>query len=122
MTSTASLARTDLIFRAFADPTRLRLLNLLQAQPEVCVCDLVSALDLPQAKVSRHLGRLREAGLVATRREGAWMHYRLAAPGSAFHEQILGCLRSCLAEVPELRADRERLAASDLRGAASGCC
>ena len=121
MTTTAPLARTDLFFRAFADPTRLRLLNLLQAQPEACVCDLVSVLGLPQAKVSRHLGRLREAGLVHARREGPWMHYRLAEPGGAFHEQILGCLGCCLAEVSELRADRERLAGTDLRGP-GGCC
>ena len=122
MKSLASLTRTDLLFRAFADPTRLRLLNLLQARPEVCVCDLVSALGVPQAKVSRHLGRLREAGLVAARREGAWMHYRLTEPHAGLHRQLLGCLRSCLADVPELRADRERLAATDLRGPGGGCC
>ncbi len=122
MKPTASLARTDLLFRAFADPTRLRLLNLLQARPEVCVCDLVSVLGVPQAKVSRHLSRLREAGLVATRREGAWIHYRLAEPQGALQQQILGCIRCCLAEVPELRADRERLAAADLRGPEDACC
>jgi ArsR family transcriptional regulator len=61
---------------ALADPTRLRLLALLQGQ-ELCVCFLVEVLRQPQAKVSRHLARLRRTGLVDARREGKWMHYRL---------------------------------------------
>jgi len=65
------------IFKALGDPVRLRLFQLLAGRDELCVCHLTEALDLPQSTVSRHLGILRHAGLVATRREGKWMHYRL---------------------------------------------
>jgi len=65
------------IFKALGDPVRLRLFQLLASRDELCVCHLTEALDLPQSTVSRHLGILRHAGLVATRREGKWMHYRL---------------------------------------------
>ena len=69
--------RISSMFRAFSDPTRLRILRLLQAG-ECCVGDLVSILELPQPSVSRHLAYLREAGLVADRKEGLWVYYSLA--------------------------------------------
>ena len=65
---------------ALTDPTRLRLLRLLRQQ-ELCVCELVDALRIPQYKISRHLRRLRATGLVEARREGRWMHYRLSRRG-----------------------------------------
>jgi len=65
-------------FKALGDPVRLRLFHLLSQKEELCVCHLTEALKLPQSTVSRHLGVLRHAGLVQTRREGKWMHYRLA--------------------------------------------
>ncbi len=64
-------------FKALGDPVRLRLFQLLAGCDELCVCHLTEALDLPQSTVSRHLGVLRHAGLVQTRREGKWMYYRL---------------------------------------------
>jgi ArsR family transcriptional regulator len=67
----------DHLFAALADPTRRRILALLQAGGEQCVCVLYETLDLPQPKVSRHLGVLRAANVVATRREGLWVHYRI---------------------------------------------
>ena len=67
------------LFKAVADPVRLRLLNLLSGS-EVCVCHLYEALDLPQSTVSRHLAYLRKRGLVVGRKEGLWVHYRLARP------------------------------------------
>ena len=67
----------DDFFSALADPTRRRILALLQEGGERCVCVLYETLDLPQPKVSRHLGVLRAAGIVATRREGLWIHYRI---------------------------------------------
>ncbi len=108
----------DAMFRAFSDRTRLRILHLLQPG-ELCVGDLVAALEVPQPTASRHLARLRAAGLVTARREGAWSFYSLAPATSPFHERLLGCLACCLDEVPELRADRER--AAGLR-AGGGCC
>ncbi len=68
----------DLLFRALADRTRLRLLNLI-AEREICVCYFVEILRISQPKISRHLAYLRKAGIVAARRQGRWMHYRLCA-------------------------------------------
>lgn len=106
------------LFGAFANPTRLRLLNLLGAQKEVCVCDLCEVLDELQPKVSRHLAILREAELVNVRTEGKWKFYSLAQPPSALHRTLLGCVHRCLSEVDELAADRERLAEVEPRR----CC
>ncbi|MDA8090998.1 MAG: metalloregulator ArsR/SmtB family transcription factor [Nitrospiraceae bacterium] len=64
------------IFKAFSDETRLRILKLLE-HGELCVCDLVAALELVQPKISFHLAILREADLVKDRKEGKWTHYRL---------------------------------------------
>lgn len=63
-------------FKALSDETRLRILALLTAG-ELCVCDLVAVLQLPQSTVSRHLAYLRNTGLISDRREGVWMYYRL---------------------------------------------
>ena len=98
----------DRAFRAFSDRTRLRLLNLLRGG-ETCVCDLVEVLGVPQPKVSRHLAYLRRAGLVVARREGLWMHYRLAPATTAVHKSLLGCLECCFQSVPELARDVRRL-------------
>ena len=65
--------------KACADQTRLRLINLLAAEGEVCVCHLVDVLDANQPKVSRHLAYLKRAGLVADR-DSLSVHYRLAEP------------------------------------------
>jgi len=108
----------DTMFRAFADRTRLRLLNLLRGG-EVCVGDIVAVLDVPQPTVSRHLASLRRSGLVAVERRGLWRIYSLAPPASDFHARLLDCLSCCLAEAPELRRDADRLAALRARG---GCC
>lgn len=104
---TASL-RMELLFRAIADRTRLRLLNLM-GDDEVCVCFLVEALGMSQPKISRHLAYLRRAGIVAARREGKWMHYRLAPPVGSNAAGILTAVRATLANDPEMRSDRSRL-------------
>ncbi|WP_040296916.1 ArsR/SmtB family transcription factor [Alcanivorax hongdengensis] len=63
--------------KCLGDDIRLGLICLLHGQQEVCVCDLVAALALPQSTVSRHLGQLRQCQLVVARRQGTWMHYRI---------------------------------------------
>lgn len=103
-----SASRVDLMFRAFADETRLRILHLL-SRGELCVCDIMAALAAPQSKVSRHLGHLRRAGLVTDRKEGLWRHYSLAKPSGAFQKRLIGCLGACLDEVTVLRRDARRL-------------
>lgn len=108
----------DKMFRAFSDATRLRIVNLLR-NGELCVCDLVGVLDLPQPKVSRHLSYLRKAGLVQVRKEGLWCYYKLAPSKNAFHAKLLECLSCCFQDVPELRNDAKRLPACSDKG---GCC
>lgn len=110
--------RISTMFRAFSDPTRLRILRLLQAG-ECCVGDLVSSLELPQPSVSRHLAYLRDAGLVAVRKQGLWVYYRLTPAEGAFHQSLLYCLKCCFNEVPELQADARRAAQLKEYG---GCC
>lgn len=97
-----------LLFRALADRTRLRLLNLM-GDDEVCVCFLVEALKVTQPKISRHLAYLRRAGLVAARRDGKWMHYRLSAPPDDNARTIFSAVRSGLTEDKEMQLDRSRL-------------
>jgi ArsR family transcriptional regulator len=108
-TTAAPLSRSTRLFRAFADPVRLRLLNLLGDGREVCVCHLHEALGLPQPTVSRHLAYLRRSGLVVGRKEGLWVYYRLAKPTSALPRKLLGCLPSCTAEAEVFQRDAERL-------------
>src|SRR3989304_6145085 len=98
----------ELLFRALADRTRLRLLNLM-GEDEVCVCFLVEALKLTQPKISRHLAYLRRAGLVAARREGKWMHYRLVTPSDPLATAIFAAVRSGLSGDSVMQSDRSRL-------------
>ena len=80
---------TPNLFRAFADPTRLRILNLLREQDELCVCDLCNVLGESQPKVSRHLATLRAAGIVESRRDGSWVYYRLIDQADGERERQL---------------------------------
>jgi ArsR family transcriptional regulator len=101
----------DLLFRALSDPTRLRLLNLI-ADKEICVCYFVEILGISQPKISRHLAYLRRAGIVAARRQGRWMHYRLAIPQDAVAASILNETLEHLRERPDIRRDSSRLDAA----------
>jgi ArsR family transcriptional regulator len=96
-------------FQALGDRTRLRLLNLMGEQ-EICVCYFVEVLDQPQPKISRHLAYLRSAGLVAARREGRWMHYRLVLPQHEGAAQIFRQTLGWLKAEKGMQADRARLA------------
>jgi len=97
-----------LLFAAFADRTRLRLLNLMNGK-EVCVCYFVEILGQSQPKISRHLAYLRRAGIVAARREGKWMHYRIVVPKHAGAARILSETLSVLSEDKAMQADLTRL-------------
>lgn len=98
----------ELFFKALADRTRLRLIHLL-ADDEVCVCSFVEVLETKQSKISRHLAYLRRAGLVAARRDGRWIHYRLVEPRDACAVKIMQELRDALAADAEMQHDKERL-------------
>jgi len=104
----------DQLFRAFSDRTRLRILSLLRDGRELCVCDIIRVIGAPQAKISRHLAYLRKSGLVLGRKDGLWVHYRLAPVKNVFHGKLVECLQCCFNDVPELRTDQARLG--------SGCC
>jgi len=95
-------------FQALGDNTRLRILNLIGDQ-EICVCYFVEILGGPQPKISRHLAYLRSAGIVAVRREGKWMHYRIVMPRHIGAAQILRQTLDWLKEEKMMQADRARL-------------
>ncbi len=97
------------IAEACADETRRRILLLLLAQGELCVCDLFGALELPQPKVSRHLSVLRDANLVVSRKHGTWVHYRLNPDMPLWAVQILGGLADGAARSEPYQSDRERV-------------
>ncbi|MHB0970556.1 MAG: ArsR/SmtB family transcription factor [Thermoanaerobaculia bacterium] len=98
----------DVFFAALADRTRLRLLNLL-AEGEICVCFFVETLRAGQPKISRHLAYLRRAGLVAARRDGKWIHYRLERPVDPHRAKLLDAVVRFLADDPEMQNDRSSL-------------
>jgi ArsR family transcriptional regulator, arsenate/arsenite/antimonite-responsive transcriptional repressor len=98
----------ELLFRALADRTRLRLLNLM-ARDEVCVCYFVEVLSSPQPKISRHLAYLRKAGVVEARREGKWMHYRITEPSDRHALQVFAEVRAWLSNDPSMQRERNRL-------------
>lgn len=99
--STSDLAG---LFAALADPTRLRLLNLMRGR-EVCVCYFVEILQQNQPKISRHLAYLRKAGVVRARREGKWMHYRIEMPNGEGAAAILREVLRSLENDTRMRAD-----------------
>jgi ArsR family transcriptional regulator len=112
---TRQVAELEGLFRALADATRLRILGLLLTG-EVCVCHIHESLRMPQSKVSRHLAYLRRAGLVATRREGLWIHYRLAVSSEPVVRIIQQAVANALRHVEAVQKDADRLQRK------TGCC
>ena len=108
MARTAKPASLASLFAALADSTRLRLLNLMAGR-EVCVCYFVEILRQGQPKISRHLAYLRRAGLVIARREGKWMHYRMAPPADPAAASILAATLASLKRDKPMQADLAKL-------------
>jgi ArsR family transcriptional regulator, arsenate/arsenite/antimonite-responsive transcriptional repressor len=102
-------------FKAFADPTRLRILGLL-AGGEICVCNIHESLGIPQPTASRHLAYLRRKGLVLTRKEGLWVHYTLAPLDDAVMRVLMSAVTHCLGHCDSITKDRQRLESQ------TGCC
>ena len=109
------LAEMERLFKALADRTRLRILGLLLTG-EVCVCDIYESLRIPQPKASRHLAYLRRSGLVNTRREGLWVHYRVADPSDPVLDTIRQAVVHALGHVERVGRDAARLQKK------TGCC
>ena len=98
------------MFKALSDEIRLRILCLL-LEGELCVCDIVDVLQLPQSTVSRHLAYLKNAGLVDDRRCGVWMYYSIVAGENDLRSGLLEHLRENFSVSEIAQADRGRLAA-----------
>jgi ArsR family transcriptional regulator len=108
------LAALDRLLKALADPTRLRIVGLLQGG-EVCVCHLHDSLKIPQPKASRHLAYLRKAGVVEAEKRGLWVYYRLAAQ-PAVPQTLLDAARHCVTHLATAQRDAKRLEHE------TGCC
>ena len=98
----------ELFFSALADKTRLRLLNLLR-DGEVCVCFFAETLGTNNPKISRHLSYLRRASLVAGRRDGKWIHYRLTEPTDPEAKKVFAATMKMLETDKRMIADRKKL-------------
>jgi ArsR family transcriptional regulator, arsenate/arsenite/antimonite-responsive transcriptional repressor len=109
------------IYECLCDLTRLRLLHVLADGP-LCVCHFQAVLGEPQVKISKHLGYLRERGLVECEREGNWMVYALPAKPGHELKRNLACLQDCAKEQPVFRRDRERLRKLAPKIASDGPC
>jgi ArsR family transcriptional regulator, arsenate/arsenite/antimonite-responsive transcriptional repressor len=103
----APIDRFEEAFKALADRTRLRILALL-GNNEVCVCHIHDSLGLPQPTVSRHLAYLRRSGLVAARRDGVWMHYRVSTALDPAVQEIVNATVRALTDVPTTAKDRKQ--------------
>ena len=113
------------LFKSLADETRLRILWLLMAKEELCVCDIMGVLGITQSKASRHLRYLFHLGWVTDRREGVWMNYRLSVPPGSPEEKQLKLLADILSSGPEAHALKDRLeqwlAVKEHKGGTAAC-
>jgi ArsR family transcriptional regulator len=109
------LQAVDLVLKALADPTRLRIVGLLQ-HGEICVCHIHASLGISQPKASRHLAYLRRAGVVHGEKRGLWVYYSLAAQSSKPAQALLDAARHCTSHLTATRRDVARLVAQ------TGCC
>jgi ArsR family transcriptional regulator len=97
------------LFKSLADETRLKILWLLMAKEELCVCDIMGVLGITQSKASRHLRYLYHLGWVTDRREGVWMNYRLSVAPDSPEAKQLKLLAELLSSRPEAQPLRDRL-------------
>lgn len=107
------------LFKALADPTRLRCMVLLVNHHELCVCELTHTLDLPQPKVSHHLAALRRAGLVSDRKAGLWVYYRLNPSLPSWVTEVLHSTAAGVADEEPFGADELTLQAMPNRPGAA---
>ena len=107
--------RPETLFNVLSDPTRLRITSLLAAEGELCVCEFTHALGDSQPKVSRHLALMRKAGLVASRRQGTWMHYRIAPDLPEWARRIVDAAAEEVHGMERFRRDVRQLCTMDPR-------
>ena len=102
------MKKINQLFKALSEETRLRILALL-LNGELCVCDLIAALDMPQSTISRHLSYLLHAGWVEGERRGTWMYYQLVVQHNRLQSDLLAVLTAHLVKLPKVMADRQTL-------------
>ena len=102
-----AIDQLEVVFKALADKTRLRILALL-GKNEVCVCHIHDSLALPQPTVSRHLAYLRKSGLFDVRRDGVWMHYRVSSSLDPLAQKVVDAAIDALLEIPTTNHDRKQ--------------
>lgn len=110
-TDESTLSAPAQLLSALADPARLRILNLIRHGGEVCNCQIGPVTDYIPSKISRHLGQLKQAGLLVERREGTFIHYQIAASDDELRRQAIALIDILAATDPCLQADREALTA-----------
>jgi ArsR family transcriptional regulator len=102
------MMQTDVkIFKALSDSTRLRIVTLLLEHGQLCVCDIMESLEIPQSTASRHLSVLRNAGLVEGERRGVWMYYTCSGEDQ-IHTSLLSVLHQYRKSSQETMEDSER--------------
>ena len=116
--SDSGMTQLSKLFRALADDSRLRILNLLFQAGELCVCDLESILGFTQTKVSRHMGYLTRAGLTQDRKCGKWVLYSIARPTTHEQRAIIANVRNILESHAQAKKDSATLRAN----VRNGCC
>lgn len=103
------MEKTALTFQSLSEEIRLRILALLMGTEELCVCDFMAVLQLPQSTVSRHLAHLKHAGWLRDRREGVWVYYRMVPSLPPLQRELLPVLEGLLTTQPAAVSDRQRL-------------
>ena len=113
--------KPESLFNLLSDTTRLRITSLLAAEGELCVCEFTHALGDSQPKISRHLALMREAGLVVARRQGTWMHYRIAPDLPDWARRIVETAAAEVHGMDPFRRDFRQLCAMDQRPGERSC-
>lgn len=108
------------LFKNLSDETRLSIVLLLSEMGELCVCDLCTALEQSQPKISRHLAMLRESGLLLDRKQGKWVHYRLSPHIPSWAARVIEQAR--LSQQYEIQAIARKLATANCSGSGKAVC
>lgn len=103
------MKQTARLFKSLSEEVRIRILLLLQEQEELCICDLMAALELPQSTVSRHVAYLKNTGWLNDRRGGVWMYYSLVGQLDIQHRSLLALVADACGNQPDAVQDRLRL-------------
>jgi len=101
--------KETVIFQALGEQLRLRALALIVMEGELCICELMEALDAPQPKISRHMSVMREAGLLVARRHAQWVYYGLNPSLPAWQQRIVEAAAEGAGDDELVRRGRERL-------------